>query len=433
MTLLGTQMAMTSRSPLWEGADALPATAPDRHRVRAIAYYLPQFHAIAENDAWWGAGFTEWRTVTKALPRFAGHYQPRLPADLGFYDLSDVCTIRRQADLAARGGIFGFCIHDYWFGGERLLETPLELILANRDIPLRFCLNWANENWTRTWDGLDRQVLKAQRHSPADDLAYAAHLLRCFADPRYIRIDGRPLMMLYRPGILPDAKATVARWRDFFRANGEADPYVIMPQAFGENDPATFGMDAVAGFPPHKVSAHLENVSAELALYDTAFTGAVHDYAEAARTEKAMREAQVKLFPGVCLGWDNDARRPGRGVTIAGATPALYGDWLHDAGVYVLGQPPGHALGNGSADEAPEDAIVFINAWNEWGEGTYLEPDLHFGHAFLAETRRVIDALNAGTPRANTGGSATAALRSTRRKLFNRVRRKLLGMVAPKP
>ena len=421
MTLLGTQMAMTSRSPLWEGADALPATAPDRHRVRAIAYYLPQFHAIAENDAWWGAGFTEWRTVTKALPRFAGHYQPRLPADLGFYDLSDVRTIRRQADLAARGGIFGFCIHDYWFGGERLLETPLELILANRDIPLRFCLNWANENWTRTWDGLDRQVLKAQRHSPADDLAYAAHLLRCFADPRYIRIDGRPLMMLYRPGILPDAKATVARWRDFFRANGEADPYVIMPQAFGENDPATFGMDAVAGFPPHKVSAHLENISAELALYDTAFTGAVHDYAEAARTEKAKREAQVKLFPGVCLGWDNDARRPGRGVTIAGATPALYGDWLHDAGVYA--QQRG----------TPDEAIIFINAWNEWGEGTYLEPDLHFGHAFLAETRRVIDALNAGTVRAMIAESATAPLRSTRRKLFNRVRRKVLGLIAPKP
>ena len=429
MTLLGTQMAMTGRSPLWEGADAFPATAPDRHTVRAIAYYLPQFHAIAENDAWWGAGFTEWRTVTKALPRFAGHYQPRLPADLGFYDLSDVRTIRRQADLAARGGIFGFCIHDYWFGGVRLLETPLELILANRDIPLRFCLNWANENWTRTWDGLDRQVLKAQAHSPEDDLAYAAHLLRCFADPRYIRIDGRPLMMLYRPGILPDAKATVARWRDFFRANGEADPYVIMPQAFGENDPATFGMDAVAGFLPHKVSAHLENISAELALYDTAFTGAVHDYAEAARTEKMMREPGVKLFPGVCLGWDNDARRPGRGVTMAGATPKLYGDWLHDAGT--------HALAQAEAGGSPDETIVFINAWNEWGEGTYLEPDLHFGHAYLAETRRVIDALNAGTPRVNAGGSATASLRSTRRKLFNRVRRKvlgkLLGMVAPKP
>lgn len=421
MTLLAHQKAMTSRSLLWEGADALPATAPAQHKVRAIAYYLPQFHAVPQNDAWWGAGFTEWRSVTKALPRFAGHYQPRLPADLGFYDLSDVRAIRRQADLAARGGIYGFCIHDYWFGGDRLLETPLELLLAHPDIPLRFCLNWANENWTRTWDGLDRQVLKAQKHSPADDLAYAAHMLRCFADPRYIRIDGRPLMMLYRPGLLPDAKATVARWRDFFRAQGEADPYVVMPQAFGENDPAAFGMDAVAGFPPHKISQHLENISAELDLYDTAFTGAVHDYAAMAWTEQQMREPAIKLFPGVCLGWDNDARRPGRGVTIAGATPALYGDWLHDAGT--------HAQGLGSSDEA----IVFINAWNEWGEGTYLEPDLHFGHAFLAETRRVIDALNAGTPRAPTQtGSPTAPLRSTRRKLFNRVRRKLLDMVASK-
>ena len=425
-TLFAHQKAMTSRSPLWEGADALPAAAPEQHRVRAIAYYLPQFHAIAENDAWWGAGFTEWRSVTKALPRFAGHYQPRLPADLGFYDLSDVRAIRKQADLAARGGIYGFCIHDYWFGGDRLLETPLEAILANRDIPLRFCLNWANENWTRTWDGLDRQVLMAQRHSPEDDLAYAAHLLRCFADPRYIRIDGRPLMMLYRPGLLPDAKETVTRWRAFFRANGEADPYVVMPQAFGENDPATFGMDAVAGFPPHKIGAHLDNISAELELYDAAFTGAVHDYADAARMEQALREPHLKLFPGVCLGWDNDARRPGRGVTIAGARPAHYGDWLHDAG--------SHALRNGSPDEAPEDAIVFINAWNEWGEGTYLEPDLHFGHAFLAETRRVIDALNAGALRVATEvGSPTAPLRSRRRKLFNRVRRKLLGLAARKP
>ncbi|WP_295630854.1 glycoside hydrolase family 99-like domain-containing protein [Novosphingobium sp.] len=413
---------MTNRSPLWEDAKALPADPLESHRVRAIAYYLPQFHTIPENDDWWGAGFTEWRSVTKALPRFAGHYQPRLPADLGFYDLSDVETIRKQADLAARGGIYGFCIHDYWFGGDRLLETPLELILANRDIPLRFCLNWANENWTRTWDGLDQQVLKAQAHSSEDDLAYAAHLLRCFADPRYIRVDGRPLVMLYRPGILPDGKATVARWRDFIRAAGEADPYVIMPQARGDNDPGTYGMDAVAGFPPHKISGHLENISAELAVYDPAFIGAVHDYAEAARTEEAMREPGMKLFPGVCLGWDNDARRPGRGVTFAGATPQLYGDWLHSAGT--------HALGLGSRDEA----MVFINAWNEWGEGTYLEPDLHFGHAFLAETRRVIDALNAGTRRAaGNGASTTAALRSSRRKLFNRVRRKVLGMIAPKP
>jgi lipopolysaccharide biosynthesis protein len=422
MSLIAGQKAMTSRSPLWEDVQALPASPPEKHRVRAIAYYLPQFHAIAENDEWWGAGFTEWRMVSKALPRFAGHFQPRLPADLGFYDLSHVETIRRQADLAARGGVYGFCIHDYWFGGKRLLETPLELILANRDIDLRFCLNWANENWTRTWDGLDKQVLIAQHHSPEDDRAYATHLLRCFADPRYIRVDGRPLVMLYRPGLLPDGKATVARWREFIREAGEADPYVIMPQARGDNDPATFGMDAVAGFPPHKISENLVNVLPELDLYDPTFCGSVHDYQHVARAEAAMREPGVKLFPGVCLGWDNDARRPGRGVLFAGATPQLYGDWLHNAGQY--------ARGLGSEDEA----IVFINAWNEWGEGTYLEPDLHFGHAFLAETRRVIDALGKGEDRTPADvESATAHMRNSRRALFNRVRRKVLGLIRREP
>jgi len=346
--------------------------------VRLIAFYLPQFHAIPENDAWWGKGFTEWTNVTKAVPRFAGYYQPRLPGDLGFYDATQPDVLRRQAALARRYGIAGFCFHHYWFAGRRLLEKPLETLLKNPDIDMPFCIDWANENWTRRWNGDEKAVLLEQQHSPDDDIAFARSLEPYFRDPRYIRIMGRPLLMLYRPGVLPDAAATVVRWRTHFKEAGLGDPYITMAQAFRDDDPARYGMDAAVGFPPCWMDTpSLERVS----LFDPMHRGEVVDYAAVADRTIASYATNGRVFPGVCPSWDNEARRPGRGTCFTGSTPAAYGHWLGAACNAAMRAFPG------------DERLVFINAWNEWAEGAYLEPDRHFGHAYLAQTARVLSSL----------------------------------------
>ena len=385
MSLIDQITYNVSPGPLYETERGLPSAPPADPKVRLIAYYLPQFHRIAENDLWWGPGFTEWTNVTKAIPRYRGHYQPRLPADLGFYDLSNVGTIEAQVALAKRAGIHGFCIHDYWFGGKKLLQTPLELIISNPQIDIPFCINWANENWTRRWDGAEHEILMAQNHSPQDDIDYARSLLPAMRDRRYIRINGRPLLMLYRPGILPDASATVRRWRKFFQEEGCGDPFVVMPQTFGDQDPRLFGMDAACGFPPHKVGL-VHNRASNLPWFGPHFSGEAKSYAEMMQTEIASRDDDYRYFPGVCPSWDNEARKPNRGYGFYGSTPDLYASWLNNAAEFAL------------ARGTPDEALVFINAWNEWGEGAYLEPDRHYGYAYLAATRRALDSVDGGQP-----------------------------------
>lgn len=379
--------------PLFEdGSEKFDNAEP---AVRLIAYYLPQFHRIRENDQWWGEGFTEWTNVTRAYPRFPGHYQPHLPGCLGFYDLRVPEVLYEQAALARRYGLYGFCIHHYWFNGRNLLGEPLRVLLENRDIDINFCLNWANENWTRRWDGKERNILIAQQHSPADDLAFARSLEKAFADPRYIRIDGRPLLMVYRPGILPDAKGTVERWRNHFCKAGFGDPYMIMPRAFGDTDPYLFGMDATAGFPPHMCGFDIPEyrlllaarVRRRLKMKDRGFFGLIRSYDAMMHREMENRHSDFPMFPGVCPSWDNTARRPIEGAEVfEGASPQKYGKWLRAACQYSLQK------------HAEDERIVFINAWNEWAEGAHLEPDLHFGHAYLAETARAVCAVTSTKP-----------------------------------
>ena len=370
--------------PLYEDDSA--SFSFDENPVRVIAYYLPQFHPIPDNDMWWGKGFTEWTNVTKSSPRFRGHYQPHLPGELGFYDLRNPEVLYRQAALARRYGLYGFCIHHYWFGGKTLLGTPLQILLKNRDIDIGFCLNWANESWTRAWDGSETSILISQKYSPEDDLTFAVSLEDALADPRYIRVNGRPLLMVYRPEKLPDMRATADRWRNHFERAGYGNPLLVMPEAFGNTDPVRFGMDASAGFPPHKCGwgtrRHILGYLAKLT--DPTYSGTVYSYDSMMRTALLNLQnppSEWSFFPGVCPSWDNHPRRSA-GWVFYGAAPKKYGDWLKAACEFTLKKNPA------------EERIVFVNAWNEWAEGAHLEPDRHFGYAYLAETGRALLALS---------------------------------------
>src|SRR4029450_10117656 len=223
--------------------------------IRAIAFYLPQFHPIPENDAWWGQDFTEWTNVRRAPPNFRGHLQPREPGELGWYDLRDPATRSAQAGLARAHGIHRFCYYYYWFNGGRLPEKPAHAVLATGAPDFPFCVCWANENWTRRWDGLDQEVLLAQRYSVDDNAAMFRSLLPLFRDPRYIRINGRPLLLVYKSQLIPELSATAARWRETAAQAGVGDPYLVACETGEIGPPATYGFDAVAEFPPHRHQA----------------------------------------------------------------------------------------------------------------------------------------------------------------------------------
>jgi lipopolysaccharide biosynthesis protein len=396
-------------------SDDANASVVNGSPVRLIAYYLPQFHPIAENDRWWGKGFTEWTNVTKALPRFAGHYQPQLPGELGFYDLRLPETLRDQAALARRYGVHGFCFHHYWFQGRSLLDTPINLLLSQPDIELPFCVNWANENWTRRWSGHDDDILIGQNYSPEDDLAFAASLVPLFRDRRYIQVHGRPLLMIYRPSLFPDALATVSRWRSYFREAGMPNPYIVMAQTYGDFDPRKYGMDAAAGFPPHNGGFDAPRVPVD--RYDAKRQGQAIKYDDMLANTLANRPSAFTLFPGVCPAWDNEARRPGDGVCFVGSTPAKYAQWLRAACNMAINAA------------APSEKLVFINAWNEWAEGAHLEPDQHYGYAYLAETLRVIRSLSSEHPIATTLDSLPISEYSIS-GLFRRILRRAVGKCA---
>ena len=344
--------------------------------VKLIAFYLPQFHPIPENDRWWGKGFTDWVNVSRAAPQFVGHYQPHVPGDLGFYDLRRPAVQRRQVELAKQYGVSGFCFHYYWFNGLRLLERPVEQFLSDPEIDLPFCLCWANENWTRRWDGRERDILIAQEHSEGSDLAFIRDLEPILRHRNYIRISGRPLLIVYRMQILPRPAATTRCWRDYCRAAGLGNPYLVAAQTFGCTDPREFDFDAAVEFPPH--NCIVPDITRQVSLLNPDFAGRIHRYADAARTMANRTKPDYPLFKCVFPGWDNEPRRRGRGVVFAYSNPEEYESWLAGACRHALGDP------------LPEKRLVFINAWNEWAEGAYLEPDRKFGYAYLEATRNAL-------------------------------------------
>ena len=345
--------------------------------VKAIAYYLPQFHPFKENNEWWGDGFTEWTNVTRGRSRFNGHYQPHLPKDLGYYDLRVKDTLIAQAKMARNAGLEGFCFYHYWFNGKRLMDAPVNMLLDNKDIELPFCLMWANENWTRTWDGFDNDVLIAQDYRDEDDEAFVADIARHFNDERYISLDGRPLFFIYRPGIIPNAAEKIALWRKLLKDDHGFEPLIYMAQAFGDLDPREYGLDGAIEFPPHKVAEGLPSVAQGLGLTDPEFIGHYPSYDEMVAKSVQDNQFDYDVIKAVTPMWDNEARKPNKGMGFVGATPAKYENWLKNV-VQFASENPVHG----------KHKLVAINAWNEWAEGAHLEPDQYWGSAYLNATYR---------------------------------------------
>ena len=357
--------------------DEIPAQAGfvrEPGDVRMIAFYLPQYHPIPENDEWWGRGFTDWNNVAKALPLFCGHYQPHLPGELGFYDLRLLEVQARQIELARQFGLYGFCYYYYWFNGHRLLERPLQQLLENPELDFPFCICWANENWSRRWDGMNQDILIKQHYSDADDQDFIAGLLPVLRDSRYIRVNGRPLVLVYRPALLPDARATTRHWREECRGAGVGELYLVAVKGLDFLEPEEFGFDAAAEFPPHTVSC--PDVTLKVEPVDPKFSGTVYDFASYIRAKEYLPFTPGKVFRGVMPSWDNTSRKKSKGTIFYGSTPALYEQWLTDAACDTVRR------------FQSEERLLFINAWNEWAEGAHLEPDRRYGYAWLNATAR---------------------------------------------
>lgn len=354
--------------------------------ARLLSFYLPQFHPISENNEWWEPGFTEWTNVTRAVPQFRGHYQPHLPADLGFYDLRVHETMVAQAALAREYGIHGFVFYHYWFNGRRILETPIENWLKAGTPDFPFCLCWANENWSRRWDGLDQDLLLTQTYSPEDDRAHMQSLLRFFHDPRYLRVNGKPVFIVYRSYLIPDTKATTDRWREMASREG-LDLYLIRCNSFEpEIDPVSLGFDASLNFqpdsrhfPPRLTGFRFRWYLDKLGILP--YANRRHyliNYRDLADRMKGLDFGALPVFPGITPMWDNTARRKQGALILKGSTPDLYGDWL----TTVLSR---------FKPWSQEEDFVFINAWNEWAEGNHLEPDQRWGRRYLEVTRNCLD------------------------------------------
>jgi len=352
--------------------------APGELPVRLLAFYLPQFHAIPENDEWWGDGFTEWTNVVPAEPQFDGHYQPHVPGELGYYNLTDPSVQKRQVELAKQFGVGGFCFYFYWFAGKRLLETPVLNYLNDTSLDFPFCLCWANENWSRRWDGMEDDVLIEQHHSAEDDLAFIEYISQYLRDPRSIRINGKPLLLVYRPSLLPSAKETAKRWRAWCRENGIGEIYLAYTQSFETVDPAVYDFDAAIEFPPNNsgppvITEQMDGLSPD-------FSGTVYDWQALVKRSVNYQQSGYTLFRGVNPSWDNTARRKSGGTIFANSTPEWYQVWLSRAIEDTV-------INRDNLDER----LVFINAWNEWAEGAYLEPDEKYGYAYLQATRNALE------------------------------------------
>lgn len=352
--------------------------------IKPIAIYLPQFHPIPENDEWWGKGFTEWTNVSKAKPLFKHHYQPHLPADLGYYDLRLPETREQQAKLARENGIYGFCYYHYWFNGKRLIDRPFEDVLASGKPDFPFMLCWANETWSKRWLGEEKEILLKQTYSEDDDTIHGNYLANVFADKRYIKKDGRPVFIIYRPKDFPDITTTLNKFRKIcIDANGVNPYFVASNSHFGNNkekEIKEMGFDAIFNFRPQLGA--LPNAFEDQFIYKRYKRNLLkhgladgkrklYSYQEALEFMQAVEPSSLdNVMPCAFVGWDNTPRRNENGIIIYDNKPELFEKELKRLKNKMLKSPE-------------HEQFLFINAWNEWAEGNHLEPDQKNKHAFL--------------------------------------------------
>lgn len=354
-------------------------------KKRIIALHLPQFYPFPENDEWWGKGFTEWRNVAKATPRFKGHYQPHIPADLGFYDLRLKECRLEQEKLAKEYGIYGFCYYHYWFNGHLIMEKPVEAKLADKEEDFPFMLCWANENWHRNWAGGFNEVLIEQHYNKEDDIAHFKYLLPFFKDKRYIKVDGKPVFCIYRPALFPDFNESVKTWQDLARKEG-FQLYICKFEAGREwgKEYMPKSADAAVEFQPINKEGwdrrySWKNKIGEHVFHKTLFNS-IFPYKKYVQFQiKKEPFTDYKRYPSVCPIWDNSSRRVNQAFScFKDVSPEWFEKWLEH--VYNTFEP-----------FSPEENFIFINAWNEWAEGCHLEPDLKYGRSFLEAIRNIVN------------------------------------------
>ncbi len=344
------------------------------YKRRLIAFHLPQFHPIPENDEWWGRGFTEWTNTAKAKPLFTGHYQPHIPADLGFYDLRLAESRAAQAEMAKKYGLEGFCYYHYWFAGKQLLERPFAEILESREPNFGFCLCWANQTWTGVWHGSPNRILIEQTYpGDKDHREHFNHLLPAFQDSRYIKVDGKPIFVIYRPTEIPDVRKTMDLWQEMAVKSGLKGLHLVgvasadwIPQEHGFDASITSKLPRLRGWvswrtPVKKFFRLYQEMRGHPVIYsyEKIMPDLVH---------KPM--SGIENYPCVIPNWDNTPRSGRNGLVLHGSTPELFRKHFREALGLVQNLPE-------------ERQFVFIKSWNEWAEGNHLEPDLKHGHAYL--------------------------------------------------
>ena len=344
-------------------------------RARMIAFHLPQFHPTPENDAWWGKGFTEWTNVAKAKPLFPGHYQPHVPADLGFYDLRLPEARHAQAELAREYGIAGFCYYHYWFGGRRILERPVDEILKSSEPDFPFCLCWANHSWNTAWQGTSNTLIEQVYPGLNDHAAHFDWLLQAFTDLRYLKVDGRPIFVIYEPDNIPDVRKVTDFWRDQAVKAGLPGLHLIGVSHRDEKwDPRSRGLDAstMQALPARdsRIPRRYLSTKLKLALQGNKHELTIWDYEEIVPSLLRSNRPAWRDYPLVLPNWDNTPRSGMRGLVFHDATPDKFRGLLREAITRVVDHPA-------------EEKIVFLKAWNEWAEGNHVEPDQKWGRAWL--------------------------------------------------
>lgn len=368
--------------------------------LRIISLYLPQYHPIPENDGWWGEDFTDWVNVRKCKPRFKGHYQPHEPAELGYYNLSDPSVREAQAALARSNGINAFCYYHYWFNGKRLLREPFDEVLQSGKPDFPFCLCWANENWTRAWDGQEKELLIAQNYTKADHQKHIQWLINAFKDSRYLKINGKPIFLIYRTDRIPFLEQTVRLWKDAVCAAGLPGLFLCAMRSnfpkYSGLELTQIGFDAIVDFQPNVREFPPSSPALKIprALARRFFSVARHFFTCAipaynyfctrivsydALVDLALKKQQptdYREFACVFPSWDNSARKT-NAIVVQNVSPAAFGKWFRQTAQQTIARFPS------------DEQLLFVNAWNEWAEGCHLEPDKRLGRAFLKEIASV--------------------------------------------